>query len=41
MKKPASVFDGRLLLDQSKLKEIGFRVFSIGTAKSQSLDLFP
>jgi UDPglucose 6-dehydrogenase len=41
MKKPASVFDGRLLVDQKKLKEIGFRVFSIGTAKTQSLNLFP
>ncbi|MFH4976655.1 hypothetical protein AB6A40_003364 [Gnathostoma spinigerum] len=29
---PASVFDGRLILDQKKLREIGFRVFAIGTA---------
>ena len=41
MKKPASIFDGRLILDQNKLKQIGFRVFSIGTAKTQSLNLFP
>uniref|UniRef100_A0A1I7XY70 UDP-glucose 6-dehydrogenase n=1 Tax=Steinernema glaseri TaxID=37863 RepID=A0A1I7XY70_9BILA len=32
MKHPASVFDGRLLLDHSALREIGFRVFAVGTA---------
>ncbi|KDQ12438.1 hypothetical protein BOTBODRAFT_134597 [Botryobasidium botryosum FD-172 SS1] len=30
MKKPAFVFDGRLLLDASKLKQIGFKVVIIG-----------
>jgi UDPglucose 6-dehydrogenase len=30
MKKPAFVFDGRLILDQQKLSEIGFNVYSIG-----------
>ena len=28
MKKPAFVFDGRLLLDADKLREIGFKVCS-------------
>ncbi|TKR95578.1 hypothetical protein L596_009725 [Steinernema carpocapsae] len=31
MKHPASVFDGRLVLDHSELREIGFRVFALGT----------
>ena len=30
MKKPASVFDGRLILDHDKLKQIGFHVEAIG-----------
>jgi len=30
MNKPAFVFDGRLLLDADKLREIGFKVMSIG-----------
>ncbi|KAF8513717.1 UDP-glucose dehydrogenase [Hysterangium stoloniferum] len=30
MKKPAFVFDGRLLVDVAKLREIGFKVVSIG-----------
>jgi UDPglucose 6-dehydrogenase len=30
MKKPAFVFDGRLILDRQKLSEIGFNVYSIG-----------
>ncbi|GAA4331339.1 nucleotide sugar dehydrogenase [Mucilaginibacter gynuensis] len=30
MKKPAFVFDGRSLLDQAKLSEIGFKVYVIG-----------
>ena len=30
MEKPAFVFDGRLLLDVDKLREIGFRVKVIG-----------
>uniref|UniRef100_A0A915D8I9 UDP-glucose 6-dehydrogenase n=1 Tax=Ditylenchus dipsaci TaxID=166011 RepID=A0A915D8I9_9BILA len=41
MKKPASLFDGRLIIDQDKLRNIGFRVFSIGSASNQSLNLFP
>ncbi|CAD5206019.1 unnamed protein product [Bursaphelenchus okinawaensis] len=40
MKKPASVFDGRLLLDQHKLKSIGFRVFTIGSMPTQAYKLF-
>ncbi|KAK0411806.1 hypothetical protein QR680_005856 [Steinernema hermaphroditum] len=35
MKHPASVFDGRLLLDHSELREIGFRVHAVGTAAKQ------
>lgn len=30
MKKPASVFDGRIMLDLKKLSSIGFDTFSIG-----------
>lgn len=30
MAKPAMVFDGRGILDADKLREIGFKVFSIG-----------
>jgi len=30
MKKPAFVFDGRMLLDAEKLREIGFKVTVIG-----------
>lgn len=41
MKKPASIFDGRLLLDQDALREIGFRVFAIGSASNQGFNLFP
>ncbi|VDN23590.1 unnamed protein product [Gongylonema pulchrum] len=36
MAQPASVFDGRLILDQKKLRQIGFRVFAIGTASPQT-----
>uniref|UniRef100_A0A0N5D051 UDP-glucose 6-dehydrogenase n=1 Tax=Thelazia callipaeda TaxID=103827 RepID=A0A0N5D051_THECL len=36
MAQPASVFDGRLILDHKKLRQIGFRVFAIGTASPQS-----
>jgi UDPglucose 6-dehydrogenase len=28
--KPATIFDGRLILDQKALKSIGFKVFVIG-----------
>ncbi|AWW29052.1 nucleotide sugar dehydrogenase [Echinicola strongylocentroti] len=31
MLKPAQVFDGRSVLDKQKLKDIGFRVYTIGT----------
>ncbi|VDD95641.1 unnamed protein product [Enterobius vermicularis] len=31
---PASIFDGRLILDQKRLREIGFQVFAIGSAPS-------
>jgi UDPglucose 6-dehydrogenase len=30
MNKPAFVFDGRLLVDAAKLREIGFKVVTIG-----------
>lgn len=29
--RPAFVFDGRLMLDRSKLQSIGFKVVTIGT----------
>jgi UDPglucose 6-dehydrogenase len=32
MRKPAFVFDGRLILDQSELNRLGFEVFAIGKA---------
>ncbi|GGF25911.1 UDP-glucose 6-dehydrogenase [Echinicola rosea] len=32
MLKPAQVFDGRSVLDKQKLRDIGFRVYTIGTA---------
>jgi len=35
MKKPAYIFDGRLILDESELKAIGFKVFTIGTSHNQ------
>ncbi|KAM3720735.1 UDP-glucose 6-dehydrogenase [Dirofilaria immitis] len=36
MAQPASIFDGRLILDHKKLREIGFNVSAIGIASSQS-----
>ena len=30
MTKPAFIFDGRNILDHSKLKKIGFQVYAIG-----------
>jgi UDPglucose 6-dehydrogenase len=30
MKKPAFVFDGRMILDRDALREIGFEVMTIG-----------
>jgi UDPglucose 6-dehydrogenase len=32
MLKPASIFDGRLILDHAKLRQIGFHVEAIGKA---------
>lgn len=40
MKKPASLFDGRLLVDHQKLDKIGFRVFSIGMSPNKSMKSF-
>lgn len=34
MNKPAFVFDGRLILDQKKLEDIGFKVKCIGRGES-------
>uniref|UniRef100_F1L138 UDP-glucose 6-dehydrogenase n=1 Tax=Ascaris suum TaxID=6253 RepID=F1L138_ASCSU len=39
MTHPASVFDGRLIVDQKRLRQIGFRVFAIGSAPTQSYNL--
>ncbi|KAF7633851.1 UDP-glucose 6-dehydrogenase [Meloidogyne graminicola] len=41
MKKPACLFDGRRILDQEILRQIGFRVFTVGSASNQSLNFFP
>lgn len=35
MAKPAFVFDGRLILDAAKLRQIGFRVEVIGRGESE------
>ncbi|XGW19301.1 hypothetical protein V3C99_003269, partial [Haemonchus contortus] len=40
MKHPASIFDGRLILDQRQLREYGFRTFAIGSAPDQAYNLF-
>ncbi|PIC27004.1 hypothetical protein B9Z55_019398 [Caenorhabditis nigoni] len=40
MQHPAAIFDGRLILDQKALREIGFRTFAIGTAPDQAYNLF-
>ena len=32
MEKPAFIFDGRKILDQKKLKKIGFKTYEIGKA---------
>ncbi|KAI6229735.1 UDP-glucose 6-dehydrogenase [Aphelenchoides fujianensis] len=40
MKKPASLFDGRILLEPTKMQKIGFRVFTIGKPPTQSYHLF-
>jgi UDPglucose 6-dehydrogenase len=34
MSKPAFVFDGRLIVDVDKLRQIGFKVTSIGRGES-------
>lgn len=40
MQHPAAIFDGRLILDQKALREIGFRTFAIGTSPDQAYNLF-
>ncbi|PAV77526.1 hypothetical protein WR25_02551 [Diploscapter pachys] len=40
MQHPAAIFDGRLILDQPVLRDIGFRTFAIGTAPDQAYNLF-
>lgn len=40
MQHPASVFDGRLILDQSQLRSYGFRTFAIGSAPDQANNIF-
>ncbi|CEF67103.1 UDP-glucose 6-dehydrogenase [Strongyloides ratti] len=40
MVNPATIFDGRRILNSSLLKKIGFRVFTIGTTPTQSYSLF-
>ncbi len=37
MLKPASIFDGRLILDHAKLRQIGFHVEAIGKASKQKI----
>uniref|UniRef100_A0A0N4ZSE6 UDP-glucose 6-dehydrogenase n=1 Tax=Parastrongyloides trichosuri TaxID=131310 RepID=A0A0N4ZSE6_PARTI len=40
MVNPATIFDGRRILDGTKLKDLGFRVFTVGTTPTQSYSLF-
>uniref|UniRef100_A0AC35TYB6 UDP-glucose 6-dehydrogenase n=1 Tax=Rhabditophanes sp. KR3021 TaxID=114890 RepID=A0AC35TYB6_9BILA len=40
MVNPSTIFDGRRILDGEKLKKLGFRVFTIGSAPTQSYSLF-
>uniref|UniRef100_A0A0K0EFX5 UDP-glucose 6-dehydrogenase n=1 Tax=Strongyloides stercoralis TaxID=6248 RepID=A0A0K0EFX5_STRER len=40
MVNPATIFDGRRILDSSKMKSLGFRIFTIGTTPTQSYSLF-
>ncbi|CAI4221273.1 unnamed protein product [Auanema sp. JU1783] len=40
MHRPAAIFDGRLILNQKQLREIGFRTFAIGTSPDQAYNLF-
>ncbi|EPY29440.1 UDPglucose 6-dehydrogenase [Strigomonas culicis] len=39
MKKPAFIFDGRLVLDVEKVQKIGFHIFSIGKSNSNLLSM--
>jgi UDPglucose 6-dehydrogenase len=36
MEKPAFIFDGRNILDQTALRELGFQVYAIGKPESQA-----
>lgn len=38
MQHPAAIFDGRLILDQKHLREIGFRTFAIGQSPLSLLE---
>jgi hypothetical protein len=40
MKKPACIFDGKRIVDQEVLSQIGFRVFVVGSAPNQALNSF-
>lgn len=40
MKKPAWLFDGRLILDHNELKRIGFQVKAVGVDLSGNNDAF-
>jgi len=37
MSKPAFIFDGRRLLDGDKMKKIGFKFYSVGTANLENI----
>ncbi|KAL3073675.1 hypothetical protein niasHS_007354 [Heterodera schachtii] len=41
MKKPACLFDGRRIVNEENLRNIGFRVFKVGSASNQTLNFFP
>jgi UDPglucose 6-dehydrogenase len=40
MNKPAYLFDGRLIVDEKQLKEIGFKVEVIGKGAGRSREMF-
>jgi len=40
MKKPAYIFDGRIILDKNKLEQVGFKVFTIGSQARSPSDSF-
>ncbi|CAJ0571945.1 unnamed protein product, partial [Mesorhabditis spiculigera] len=40
MEHPSAVFDGRLILDKKMLRDLGFRVFAIGSAPDQAYNMF-